>query len=418
MKNKMNAPDRHSPIFLISGAFLSYNLGTAAMVVATIDLIKQEYPQAEIKILSTRSTNDSWLYPYLDIIHDLRNTPRGIFLCARAVIWKFMMVCIGKDIKWLRGHGQLAAHFDTDIVVDLSGDTLAEDYGPFVLLSHCIPLIIAKCFSKPVILFGQTIGPFTWSEGIMRVMLKACDVIIARDELTYTYMKKLGIPQDALYSSIDTAFTLEPSFSERVIGLASDLCLDRRVRFSLGMTLSFQYRNFLKKRHQKDILKILPPAVDRFIETHDAQVVLFPHVTGPTSILDDRKMAKALRDHCRYKEKIKIVTEEMKPQEVKALISYCDLFCGARMHSNIAAITTGVPTIALSYSVKSKGIMGRMQLSSWVIEMGDLEQEMLYDKLVALYEQKHRIQKLLEKQRSKVILKAQSNIKTIGKIIQ
>ena len=42
--------------------------------------------------------------------------------------------------------------------------------------------------------------------------------------------------------------------------------------------------------------------------------------------------------------------------ELKYLISNCRFFLGARTHATIAAYSTGVPTLVLGYSVKSRGI--------------------------------------------------------------
>ena len=43
-------------------------------------------------------------------------------------------------------------------------------------------------------------------------------------------------------------------------------------------------------------------------------------------------------------------------QQLKWVISQCSFFIGARTHATIAAYSTGVPTLVLGYSVKSKGI--------------------------------------------------------------
>ena len=42
--------------------------------------------------------------------------------------------------------------------------------------------------------------------------------------------------------------------------------------------------------------------------------------------------------------------------QIKYAISKCRFFIGARTHSMIAAYSTGVPALALSYSIKSLGI--------------------------------------------------------------
>ena len=42
--------------------------------------------------------------------------------------------------------------------------------------------------------------------------------------------------------------------------------------------------------------------------------------------------------------------------EIKGIISKCRFFIGARTHSTIAAYSTCVPTLAVGYSIKARGI--------------------------------------------------------------
>jgi colanic acid/amylovoran biosynthesis protein len=210
---------------------------------------------------------------------------------------------------------------------------------------------------------------------------------------------------------------LKSKFSPTVIKLGREIGLIPKERLTLGITLSYQYQSFLELKHGKELLKIIPPVLDRFITANDAQVILFPHVTGPTKVLDDRNISFEIHAACMEKERVKIITQEISPHEIKALISRCDLFCGARMHSNIAAITTGVPTIALSYSVKSRGIMSRLGMENWVIEMDSLNTDVLNKKLDALYENQNHVRVLLKTSVHEIIAKAMSNIKFITPLL-
>jgi len=38
------------------------------------------------------------------------------------------------------------------------------------------------------------------------------------------------------------------------------------------------------------------------------------------------------------------------------VLSHCSLFAGTRMHSTIAALSSGVPTLNLAYSIKARGV--------------------------------------------------------------
>lgn len=321
------------------------------------------------------------------------------------------------DLRGLRSSDALDAYFQTDLMIDLSGDTITEDYGPLVLLSHCIPIIIAACFDKPFVLFGQTVGPFSWAKPFVLPLLKRSESIIARDAFTYHYLQSIGLKREQLVSSIDTAFMLKPHFSQRVDRLMRSFKLKPKKDLTIGMTISYQYQQFLKQRTGKEALKILPAVIDRFISEYDARLIFFPHVTGPGALLDDRKMASDVRQACRFKDRVAVLCDELSPQEIKALISKCDLFCGARMHSNIAASTSSVPTVSLSYSVKSRGIMARLGMADWVVEFDQLSTEYLYRTIQRLNAQRFSVSNCLKSISPQLSLKAESNVNVIKKIL-
>ncbi len=387
------------------------------MTFATCALLKRFFPSCNIKILSTRSQIDKNLYKKFDIIEDRRTSLTGVVMCAIALIWHLVYRLLGVDLKNLRRYKELNIYFESDLIIDLSGDTITEDYGPLVLLSHCLPLMIAKCFHKPFVLFGQTIGPFSWTKQFIVPLLRMSDKIIARDDITYKYLGSLGIEGCRLSNSMDMAFMLEPDFSLRARKVEKTLPSLKRDELTLGMTVSYQYRNFLKKQTGKDLMTILPAVIDRLTSEHCIHFIFFPHVTGPGRMLDDRKMASDVIAACHFKRRLHNITEELSPQEIKALISKCDLFCGARMHSNIAAITTCVPTIAMSYSVKSRGIMSRAGLETWVIEPDQMSYEFVYNAIRNLKKKRHEISERLKALSPQMSIQSEANISTIIKIM-
>jgi len=54
--------------------------------------------------------------------------------------------------------------------------------------------------------------------------------------------------------------------------------------------------------------------------------------------------------------RVKMLSELNDPRQVKWVISQCDWFCGTRMHATIAGLSTGVPTAAIAYSLKTAGV--------------------------------------------------------------
>ncbi len=93
--------------------------------------------------------------------------------------------------------------------------------------------------------------------------------------------------------------------------------------------------------------------VEHILDTTDAVVALIPHVVIENN--DDRIPLRSLYEKFASTGRV-LFMKDHNCCELKGYISRCRMFIGARTHATIAAYSTSVPTLALGYSVKSKGI--------------------------------------------------------------
>jgi len=105
------------------------------------------------------------------------------------------------------------------------------------------------------------------------------------------------------------------------------------------------------------------------IERLGVKIVLIPHVTGPDDSKDDRGTVKKVYETIEKKNDVKMILTDYPPWDLKGIIGALDLFIGTRMHSNIAALSSCVPTIALAYSHKAYGIMSMLGQDRWVLNV-------------------------------------------------
>ena len=88
----------------------------------------------------------------------------------------------------------------------------------------------------------------------------------------------------------------------------------------------------------------------------------------------------------KFKDRISILDSQcLNYLQIRYVISKCWCFIGARTHAVISAYSCCVPTIALGYSIKSRGIAKDLQLpeqlvvdSSGKIKIGELLNSFLY----------------------------------------
>ena len=117
--------------------------------------------------------------------------------------------------------------------------------------------------------------------------------------------------------------------------------------------------------------------VDALVEQRGAHVVLVPHVTGPSAAKDDRRVGREILERVAHASAVHALEGDYRPEELKAVIARCRAFVGARMHANMAALASGVPTVALAYSHKTHGIMAACGQSDLVMPIETLEPDAL-----------------------------------------
>lgn len=230
-----------------------------------------------------------------------------------------------KQIK--KGSIYLSTGGDNYCYTDL--DKLS-DYN-YLIKSKGGKTVLWGCSIEPEKIKGKTIDD-----------LKRYDLIVARETLTVDALKQAGIVNNVVCYP-DPAFVLPvirsqlpKGFEENnMVGInASPLILSCESK--AGITFQ-NYLNLVK-----------------FIRNNtDMGVVLIPHVVKSES--NDLEVLHMIKDYFQDDNKV-ILMEDDNCERLKGYISKCRIFVGARTHATIAAYSTGIPTLVIGYSIKSRGI--------------------------------------------------------------
>ena len=108
---------------------------------------------------------------------------------------------------------------------------------------------------------------------------------------------------------------------------------------------------------------------------------------------------------------------EHEPEVLKGIIGRCELFVGARMHAVMAALSAGVPVMALSYSHKAAGIMTEFGMERWVVDAADAEDSRLRQRLDALVAARHRLGPALQGRAAVATTAAERNLDLVAGIL-
>lgn len=205
-----------------------------------------------------------------------------------------------------------------------------------------------------IVLWGASIEPSLLDKTSIDG-LKALDKITARESLTYNALLKLGVAENVeLYP--DPAFVLEPEsvelpecFSQsEIVGIN----ISNLVNGGFDLNTVFSENLF-------ELIKYI-------INYTEMQVLLIPHVTWPGQ--DDRLISRSVAKYFEKSNKVHILDmSELSYQQIRYIISKCRFFLGGRTHSMISAYSMCVPSIALGYSIKSRGIAKDLNLPNQLV---------------------------------------------------
>lgn len=259
-----------------------------------------------------------------------------------------------------------------DVVLDISGgDSFSDIYGVKRFMSVVRPKLISLKRHVPLILLPQTYGPY-YDPKFNRIAIKAvkgADMAWARDPNSYEILKNmLGDQFDPARhrSGVDFAFALGIRGAEDMIEAPlRQAVLEKEPEKPLvGLNVSgliYNDPNAAVSQYgfKANYNEIIHEFCDWLLAETDANLVLIPHVMSGRQYTESdytacEKVARRVEE--RHKDRVFVSPDTLDQNQVKWLISNMDWFCGTRMHSTIAALSRGVPTAAIAYSDKTKGV--------------------------------------------------------------
>ncbi len=247
-----------------------------------------------------------------------------------------------------------------DYVLDTGyGDSFADIYGTrqfkFIDITHKF----ARQYKVIYGLLPQTIGPYNFENNKIEatISLKEAAMVLVRDKNSRLYAENITNLSKPITEVLDMAFYLPftpINLSENGIvnvGLGiSDLLWTEEGSTEPDSTSK---GNFGLSANYKETIRLI---IEYFLSLTNVRLHLVPHV-----ISSDREEG---HDYV-LSEKIwrsynnpRLILSQffLGPIEAKSYIAGLDFFLGARMHATIAAFSTNVPVVPMSYSRKFNGL--------------------------------------------------------------
>lgn len=285
----------------------------------------------------------------------------------------------------------LEAYATADLVISCPGNFLYSSGRiglPFLLSIYT--LAVAIWLGKPVYMMPQTIGPLArgWERALVGWVLRHLRLAFVRDALSQELVRQLA-PTAAVHLAPDVAF----AFPTPELAPAQRLLASHGVQGGQTPCLGVTLINWgAQKRHfgqQAQYEAAVTAAIRAFVAETGGQVVLFSQVQGPQTADDDRIPAQRVFAQLGdLGGRVIFLPQEIPPHTLKAAYSQMDLFLGSRLHSNIFALSSGVPVVAIQYQYKTRGIMEMLGMGQWVLPIETATEHNLPPLLLAAWNQR------------------------------
>ena len=323
------------------------NLGCVALCYSTIVMLERVREMYGIDLCYTVFDYSYKEEKFIDLCRALDLGRNRISYCKRGNMSDPLRM-----VKHMQGNYQMKRGLKfCDAVIDLTeGDSFSDIYGDVIFKGKTNVKLLIERKGIPLIIGPQTIGPF-YKEGNQKRAAKAINnasLVIARDSLSANCVSELG--RKDVVQTIDLAFMLP--YDSNIIPKAEG-GIKTKAKKKVGINVSsmlFSEENEMKVQRfalRTDYRSCIELILDSLLQSGEYEIYFIPHVA-----FDDQAHQELQK---RYPTANRIPPQS-NPVKIKSIISNMDFFIGSRMHATIAAFSSGVPCIPMSYSRKFTGL--------------------------------------------------------------
>ncbi|MFQ7233611.1 MAG: polysaccharide pyruvyl transferase family protein [Enterococcus hulanensis] len=381
----------------VISAYTWFNKGDAAILLGTVNEINEFFKAKGVQDLSfniltftpkidrsmytqlapnIKSVESNLLNPYPVKKTKVHKSIAILKLAFRYMYLKLMVVV--NFNRLISKSKSLILCDKSDIIIVCGGGFLGGN--KYNSLIHLAQINIVKKLNKKMILWGTSIEPPRKKllKKITEKQLSTLDCILPREEVTSSYINK-WFPTNQIKNTPDLAFKtpyLKTSKIEKKFFEVKEKALEKKI---IGVTM--REWNFPKSKDPKERKENYEKALVNLInyKNKDTLFVFIPQVIMEGD--DDRIFAKRIQNMLIDSNSLFIIEDDFSPYELKWIISKFDQFLGTRMHSNIFSSSMFLPPVAIAYEKKTNGIMDKLGLGDYVVDIENVTAEVLMDLL-------------------------------------
>lgn len=368
---------------VITNGYTWNNKGDAGIVIGTIESIRQVFgADTEFTVLTGTPEIDSENYSKCGVNATFVNR----MLIAKKIYLGFipynsyilfLQVAIS-NLKMLFAKRYLDKHKDNyralkeaDLIVVCGGGYLGGDtfFGNF---SHLHQVKINLKYHKKTIVLGGSVEPSTkwYVRSMLKNTLKKVDQFYSREYITTQFLEEIGLKN--VTEIPDLAFFFSEGKAPINVRTYYELNDNQMI---VGITMRDCFKKYEYMQYKNSYIQAMREIMLCLIEKYNCFICCIPFCqnAGDNDMVISKEVIDGLG--AEYHKNISILEHDMDPAQLKGVLKQFDCFLGTRMHSNIFAMSVGVPTTAIKYEEKTQGIMKMMGMEDAVFDAYHLDAE-------------------------------------------
>lgn len=294
---------------------------------------------------------------------------------------------------------------EADMVVSITGEQLNDAFRKTIPAFVFIHWLAIKQ-GKKMVYFPQSIGPLNkkWTKKMVGNVLKKSHLVVARDQFSKDELEKLEIPKSKTLYTPDIGVIQPYLDKDKSLEYLKELGIKKDRKLLVGFTISKIH--FIEDGvESKDYIEIMINSIKKSMNPESVEILLMPanypldgSVSTDYYICEDFKQKLEDNGYC-----VKILEKKIySPFEFKGYQSCLDIFITTRMHAAILGTMAKAPTITINTQRKLKGYMDNIEMGEFSIDLRDLNEDLLVDKINNIVDNRALIKLQLEHQEKKM----------------
>jgi colanic acid/amylovoran biosynthesis protein len=266
----------------------------------------------------------------------------------------------------------LMEYASADLIVSTGGTYLVENYS---LEKRIFDFRFSLLLQKPLMLFTQSLGPFT-NQIYQRELQKIFNdvaLILLRDRASLKHLEEINVNTKNSHVSSDAAFALA---QPEAIQAAQPVPKNSRLKVAISSRQWSHFKHIDSKFGMRKYQESLSAATQYLVEHHGAEVTFLSTCQGISEYwTDDSKVGEEIAAMVpdSVRQNVQVDHEFRPPEALLEQLKTYDFVIATRMHMAILALSAGTPVLPIAYEFKTRELFDRLQLGKWVHDIELIE---------------------------------------------